>query len=51
MSRDFCCRDLLRRNEYNTTEIYLLVEVCICPRILVLEMYSGGMNIIPNRCV
>jgi hypothetical protein len=49
MSGDFCSRDLLRRNEYNTTEMCL--EVCICPDILFLEMYSGGMNKILNRCV
>jgi hypothetical protein len=49
MSGNYCYGDVLRRNEYNTIEMYL--GVCICPEILVLEMYSRGMNTILNRCV
>jgi hypothetical protein len=49
MSENYCFRDVLWRNEYNTIEMYL--EACIYPEILVLEMYSRELNTILNRCV
>jgi hypothetical protein len=47
MSGNYCFRDVLRMNEYNTIEMYL--EVCICLKILILEMCSRGMTVIQNN--
>jgi hypothetical protein len=49
MSGVYCSEDVPWRKNRNT--IWMCLEVYICPEIFVLEICSGGMNTIPQRCV
>jgi hypothetical protein len=41
--------DIIQMNECDT--IFMSLKVFVCPEIIILKLCSGGMNVIPYRCV